>query len=104
MALVYLVNKPHVFRRITRWLLFLEYEFTIVYKPSRTHVITDVLSILPNRLEPLGIPDQIMDASLFSVEPIWMQEVRSYLKTCQMLKTLNLAQKHKLVERHNLLL
>jgi hypothetical protein len=31
MALVYLVNKPHVSGRITRWLLlFLEYEFTVV--------------------------------------------------------------------------
>ncbi len=30
MALVYLVNKPQVSRKITRWLLFLEYDFTIV--------------------------------------------------------------------------
>jgi hypothetical protein len=37
MALVYLVNKSQVFGRITIWmLLFLEYEFTIIYKPSRT--------------------------------------------------------------------
>ncbi len=48
-ALVYLVNKPQVFRRTTIWLLlFLKYEFTIVYKPSRTHVVVNVLSILPN--------------------------------------------------------
>jgi hypothetical protein len=53
MAFVYMVNKPQVFRRIAKWLLFLEYEFTIVYKPSRTHVVVDVLSILPNNLEPL---------------------------------------------------
>jgi hypothetical protein len=40
MALVYLVNKPHVSRRTTKWLLlFLEYDFTIVYKPSKTHVV-----------------------------------------------------------------
>ncbi len=50
-ALVYLVNKPHVSRRITRWLLlFLEYEFTIVYKPGRTHVIVDALSRLLTKL------------------------------------------------------
>jgi hypothetical protein len=37
MALVYLVNKPHVSKRITRWLLlFLEYDFTIVYKLIKT--------------------------------------------------------------------
>jgi hypothetical protein len=73
MALVYLVNKPHVLGRITRWLLlFLEYEFTIVYKPNRTHVVADVLSRLQNNLEPLGVTYQTMDASLFSVKPIWM--------------------------------
>jgi hypothetical protein len=34
-----------------------------------------------------------MDVSLFSIKPMWMQEVKSYLKTCQILETLNLAQK-----------
>jgi hypothetical protein len=59
-----------VFGRIVRWmLLFLEYEFIVVYKPGRTHVIVDVLSILPNSLETLGAPNQTMDASLFSIKP-----------------------------------
>jgi hypothetical protein len=44
MALVYLVNKPQVSRRIAKWLLFLEYEFIVVYKPNKTHVVVDVLS------------------------------------------------------------
>jgi hypothetical protein len=57
MALVYLVNKPQVFGRITRWLLFLEYEFTIAYKPSKILVVADVLSKLLDNSEPLGIPD-----------------------------------------------
>jgi hypothetical protein len=49
MALVYLVNKPQVSGRITKWLLLLlKYEFTIVYKLGRTHVFVDVLSKLPN--------------------------------------------------------
>jgi hypothetical protein len=52
MALVYLVNKPHVFRRIA---IYLEYEFTIVYKLSTTHVVVDVLSKLPNSSKPLGV-------------------------------------------------
>jgi hypothetical protein len=44
MALVYLVNKPHVLRRIVKWkLLFLEYDFTIIYKPNKTCVVVDVL-------------------------------------------------------------
>jgi hypothetical protein len=44
-------------------------------------------------LEPLGVPNETVDASLFSIEPIWMQEVKTYLKIGQMLETLNLAQK-----------
>ncbi len=62
-----------MFGRITRWLLlFLEYEFTVVYKPGRTHVVVDALSRLPNSLKLLGLPNQTVDASLFFVEPIWM--------------------------------
>jgi hypothetical protein len=38
MALVYLVNKPHVSRRLARWLLiFQEHDFKIVYKLGRSH-------------------------------------------------------------------
>jgi hypothetical protein len=47
MVLVYLVNKPHVLRRITRWLLlFLEYDFTLVYKLGNNHVVANALSKL----------------------------------------------------------
>jgi hypothetical protein len=83
MALVYLVNKSQECGRITkRLLLFLEYEFTIVYKLGRTHVVANALSKLLDGLKPLGVLDQIVDASLFSIKPLWMQEVNSYLKTC----------------------
>ncbi len=98
MALIYLLNKPQVSRMITKWmLLFLEYEFTIVNKPSRTHVVVDVLSRLLNSSEPLGVLNQIVYTSLFSIEPIWMQEVKSYLKI-GLPETLNLAQKQKLAK------
>jgi hypothetical protein len=50
---VYLVNKPHVLGKVARWLqLLLKYYFTILYKPCRTHVVVDVLSRLPNIIEP----------------------------------------------------
>jgi hypothetical protein len=55
-----------VFGRIARWLLlFLEYEFIVFYKHGRIHVVADALSKLLGNLEPLGIPDQTIDASLF---------------------------------------
>jgi hypothetical protein len=46
-------------------LLFLEYDFTIIYKLNKTHVVTYVLSRLPNVIKPLGVPKQTIDASLF---------------------------------------
>jgi hypothetical protein len=55
MALVYLVNKPQVLGIIASWLLlFLEYDFTIMYKPSKTHVVVDVLSRLLDITKPIG--------------------------------------------------
>ena len=39
-ALLYLVNKPCMTRRITHWLLILmEFDFTIIVKKGRTHVL-----------------------------------------------------------------
>ncbi len=68
-ALVYLVNKPKVSRKIVRWLLlFLEYYFIIVHKLSRIHVVADALSRLPNIIEPIGVHDQTTYASLFYIE------------------------------------
>ncbi len=72
-------------------MLFLEYEFTIVYKPNRTHVVAIVLSILPNNS--LGVLDQVVDASWFCIQPMWMQEIKTYLEIGQMLEIVNLAQK-----------
>lgn len=52
MALVYLVNKPHVFGRLAKWiLLFLEYNFKISHKLCRSHLMVDALSRLPNQIE-----------------------------------------------------
>jgi hypothetical protein len=40
MALVYIVNKPLIFSKLARWLLlFLECDFIIVYKSSRSHLM-----------------------------------------------------------------
>jgi hypothetical protein len=49
MALVYLVNKPQVFGIIARrLLLFLEYDFKIVYKPNRSHSMENASNKLPD--------------------------------------------------------
>ncbi len=42
MALLYLVLKPQVSRRIIRWLfLFLEYNFSVIYKLGRSHFMAN---------------------------------------------------------------
>jgi hypothetical protein len=71
----------------------LEYEFIVVYKPNKTHVVVNVLSISPNSSKPLGVSNQNVDMSLFFIEHICMQKVKTYLETSQMLETPNLAQK-----------
>ncbi len=82
MALVYLVNKPQVSRIITRWLLlFLEYDFTIVYKLGRTHVVVDALPKLLNIIKPIGVFDQTTNASLFYIELEWLDDVKEFLRT-----------------------
>jgi hypothetical protein len=54
MALVYLVDKPQVSGRIAKWLLmFFEYDFIVMYKPCKSHVILDALLRLPDITEPI---------------------------------------------------
>jgi hypothetical protein len=49
MALMFLINKPHVFGKLIRWnLLFMEYDFKIVHKLGRSHLMADASSRLPN--------------------------------------------------------
>jgi hypothetical protein len=38
-----------------------------MYKPSKTHVVTNALSRLPDNTEPTSVPDQTIDASLFYI-------------------------------------
>jgi hypothetical protein len=82
MALVYLVNKPQVSGRMVRWLLlFLEYDFTVVYKLGKIHVVVDALSRLPNITKPISVFDQTTNASLFYIEPKWLNDVKAFLRT-----------------------
>jgi hypothetical protein len=80
MALIYLINKPQVSGRLTKWLLlFMEYNFKIVYKPSRSHLVANALSRLPNHSELVGIPYQTYDAHMFTLQLEWLQNMYEYL-------------------------
>jgi hypothetical protein len=68
MALVYLVNKPQVSGRLVRWLLlFLEYDFKIVYKHGKSHLMENALSKLPHQTKPVKIPNQTYDVNMFTL-------------------------------------
>jgi hypothetical protein len=54
MVLMYLINKPQVFGKIARWiLLFLKYDFKILYKHGRSHLMQNAF----NRL--LGLEERL---------------------------------------------
>lgn len=58
MAFLYLIKKWQVFGRITRWLLlFLEYDFSVIYKLGHFPFGVDVLLWLSNTIKNLGVPN-----------------------------------------------
>jgi len=94
MALVYLVNKPQVSRRINRWLLLsLKYDFIVVYKLGKIHVVTYGLLRLPDITKPTSVFDQTIDASLFYIETKWLKDVNFFLRTKQIKGMLLVQQK-----------
>jgi hypothetical protein len=47
------------------FLLFLKYDFKVVYKPNKKHVVENMWFKLSNTQERVGVFNQIIDASLF---------------------------------------
>ncbi len=74
-------------------LLFLEYEFIVVYKLGHTHVVANALSRLLDTIEPTGVPDQTIDTTLFMLQLVWLEEVKNYLQMGQMPEILTNIQK-----------
>ena len=82
LALQYLVNKPQVSGRLAWWLLlFLEFDFKVIYKPGKTHGVADALSRNEGAEPATGIPDQTTDAQLLSMQPDWIHPIIEYLQT-----------------------
>jgi hypothetical protein len=80
-------------------LLFLEYDFSVIYKPERSHFVADALSQMPNFIKESGVPYQTMDLSLFLLQPMWLQEISKYLITKKILVQYSQEQKKKLTLR-----
>ena len=82
LALQYLVNKPQVSGRLAWWLLlFLEFDFKVIYKPSKTHGVAETLSRNEGAEPATGILYQSTDAYLFSIQLDWTHPIIDYLQT-----------------------
>jgi hypothetical protein len=67
---IYLVKKPQLLRQIVRWLLlFLEYDFLVVYKPKHSYSMSDALSQLLDATKNSRVPIKTIDALLFLLQP-----------------------------------
>jgi hypothetical protein len=62
-------------------LLFLEYNFLVVYRPRRSHLVVDVFLQLFDVIENSRVFEKTIDASLFILQLEWMQEVYTYIST-----------------------
>ncbi len=79
--------------------MFLEYDFTIVFKPGIIHVVTDTLSRLLDIIGPTCVLDQTTNASLFYIERGWLNDVKYFLRTGQIEGTIFVQQKQRLVRK-----
>jgi hypothetical protein len=84
-ALMYLVNKPVIQGRVSRWLILLqEFKFKIIVKPGKNHVIADQLSrIKSGEAVGGGINEDFPDTHLFQIAvlPAWYEKIGQYLST-----------------------
>lgn len=81
---MYLVNKPIIQGRVSRWLLLLQkITFTIVVWPRKSHVITDQLSRIRSGEPAEGVNEDFLDAHLFQIAilPTWYEKIGQYLST-----------------------
>jgi hypothetical protein len=87
MALKYLVNKPDLSGKLTRWIVLLkEFDYTVEYKLGCMHKQVDHLLRLSKDLSSLPLEDDFLDASLFVIDvvPTWYNYIVEFLSTQQM--------------------
>jgi hypothetical protein len=70
-----------------------------VYKSSKTHVVANALSRLPNITKSIGVPNQTTYESLFYTKLEWLNDVKEFLKIRQIEGTLLVQQKQRLIRR-----
>jgi hypothetical protein len=51
-----------------------------MYMPCKTHVVVDALSRLLDITEPIGVPNQTTNASLFYTKLKWLNDAKEFLR------------------------
>lgn len=82
-TLMYLVNKLIIQGRISRWMLLLQFTFTIIVQSGKNHVIADQLSRIKSDEPTKGVNEDFPDARLFQIAalPPWYESISEYLST-----------------------
>lgn len=81
-AIRYLVNKPVIPGRITRWLLLLqEFDITIIGQLGKDDIVSNFMSRLNDDNEGEPVEDRFLDENLFviSTNAPWYVDIANYL-------------------------
>jgi hypothetical protein len=79
--------------------MFIEYDFTVVYKSSKNHIVVNVVSRLLDITELTSVLNSTIDASLFYIEPKWLNDVKEFLRIGQIEGTLFIQHKQRLIRK-----
>eukprot|EP00253_Pinus_taeda_P011257 PITA_11257 len=83
-AIKYLMNKPVINGRLTRWLLLLqEFNITVLDRLGKENQVVDFLSRLQNPGEVVPVEDCFPDENLFAISVVnpWYADLANYLST-----------------------
>jgi hypothetical protein len=80
-------------------LLFLEYDFIVMYKLGKTHAFIDSFSRLPYIIKPTRVLNQTTNVSLFYAKLEWLKDVKEFLKIGHIEGTLLVQYKPRLIKK-----
>jgi hypothetical protein len=74
-----------------------------MYKPSKTQVFANALSRLSSSTKTTSVPNQTTYASLFYIEPKWLNDVKEFLKINKLKAHYQYNKSRDWSRKHNLL-